>query len=153
MRVHGQLKQLTQFRKTKMSSLFMNVPYTRVSTKKRWVLFRGKTALSGKNGTYSSTSYNMDCSDRTTLMVLLISTCTWTCSKTDTWRNRKHLVLRTMCDSNRMGHWHITHLLLGNIFVRLSVIVNSPWAICFARSTCMVTHMPRSVTVLGVPKM
>ena len=147
MRVHGQLKQLTQFRKTKMSSLFMNVPYTRVSTKKRWVLFRGKTALSGKNGTYSSTSYNMDCSDRTTLTVLLISTCTWTCSKTDTWRNPKNPVLRRMCNSNKMEHWHITHLLLENIFVGFSVTVNSPWVTCAVHSTCMVTSIPRSVSV------
>jgi len=54
------------------------------------------------NRTQSPTNNNLDCSVRTTMMVLLISACTWTYRKTGSCRNWENLVLRTMCDSNRM---------------------------------------------------
>jgi len=136
--------------------LVMNVPYTKVSIKERWVLFRWETALFGVNVTYSSTSCNMDCSDRTNLMVLLISTFTWTRCRTNLFCNRKNLVLKTMCHFNRMGHWQITRLVLGNFFVRFSVIFNSPWVTCAAALLDWQPKLPDPSlshnSMLGVPK-
>jgi len=78
MHVQGGIRQLARFQKAAMSSLVMDVPYTKVSIKEQLVLFQEGTALFGGNRTQSSTSCNMGSSGFTTFMVLLSSTCTCT---------------------------------------------------------------------------
>ena len=94
MHVQGNLRQLPRFQSAEMSSLVMYVPHTKLLIKESFVLARGETALFGGNGTQSFTSYNLDFSGRSTMMVLLISTCTWTCRKSCSCRNRENLVLK-----------------------------------------------------------
>ena len=45
------------------------------------------------------------------------------------------VVLRTMCVSNGMGHWHIIYSVLWNILMRFTGNLNSPWVTCDARPT------------------
>jgi hypothetical protein len=82
MQMQRQFGRLTRSQKAEMSALVINVPYTKMSITERCVMLRGGTALFGGNGIYSSATYNMDCSDRTSWMVLLISTRTCACCKT-----------------------------------------------------------------------
>ena len=85
MQVQGRLGRLTQSQKAEMS-LFMNVPYTKLSITEGCVMVRGGTALFGGYRIHFFTNYNMDCSDRTAWMVLLIITRNWTRCKTGSCR-------------------------------------------------------------------
>lgn len=60
------------------------------------------------------------CSDRISLMVLLISTLIWTCCKSGSRCNRKASAFRIMLGSYMTGHQDNMHLLFGNRWVRFS---------------------------------
>jgi hypothetical protein len=50
MQVKGRFGRLTRSQKVEMSSLVMNVPYTKLSITERCVMFRGGTSLFGETG-------------------------------------------------------------------------------------------------------
>jgi hypothetical protein len=68
-----------------------------------------------------------DCSDRISVMVLLISARTWTCRKTVSLHIWKSCVLRIMPRSSWTNHRHITHLLFENTRVKFPEIAGRRW--------------------------
>jgi hypothetical protein len=125
MNVQGRFKHLTRSQNTERPFLMMSVPYTETvhcgmscsGPRRIRIIWRNSYII--LHNFYYRLEYIVNiCLEQIPWNVLLIGTLTWKCCKTSSSANGNNVVLRTTFDSNRMEHWHFTHSIIGNIFVR-----------------------------------
>jgi hypothetical protein len=146
MHVQGKYGHLTQFQNAEKWYFFMNVSYTKAVDRGAMCSAPGRIHIILRNpninfhislhavGWWGNRMFGS-----ISLMILLISTLSWTCYQSGVYRNWTAWVLKTF-SKRRAVYQHVMHSLLGNTLLRFS---GNVWMVV-SHQCCLFTRQATS---------